>query len=94
MTQTDVTLAEVRWRCRRGMLELDKILLPFAEACYTQLSLEARQQFLALLNCEDQWLYHWLLGTQPAPDAALTTIIAEIHRYHSENKQHANPYSN
>lgn len=46
-----------RWRCRRGMLELDIILQRFMDKYYRQLSAEEILQFdkLLLLSDNDLW---------------------------------------
>ena len=34
--------ARIKWACRRGMLELDVILLPYFEACFDDLPQKLR----------------------------------------------------
>lgn len=52
---------EIRWRCRRGMLELDVLLSRFFDQHYQDLSQEQKQLFLKLLSEEDQDLFRWLV---------------------------------
>ncbi len=59
-------IAKLRWQCRRGMLELDLLLLPFLEKVYEQLSTEEQDLFAKLLTCQDQDLYTWLIQQTPA----------------------------
>lgn len=61
-------LNRLRWASRRGMLELDLILLPFLENCYASLDSEYQAYFQDLLLCEDQDLFNWLLN-KAAPEA-------------------------
>lgn len=46
----------LRWRCRRGMLELDLILLRFLEADYPGLPAAEQKAFEALLEWQDDAL--------------------------------------
>jgi len=71
-------LGRVYWQSRRGMLELDLLLIPFAQEAYPGLDAEARAQFRSLLVCEDTQLYRWLVArdAEPAPEHA--SIIARI----------------
>ena len=42
------------WASRRGMLELDLMLLPFLEKVYPSLDEEDQRRYWRLLECEDQ----------------------------------------
>ena len=57
--------ASVRWRCRRGMRELDQVLLRFLEHMNPDNVVEM-QSFKAMLEVEDSDLWQWVMGrTQP-----------------------------
>ena len=56
----------VRWRCRRGLLELDLLLRRFLQQDYADLSPLQTAAFAALVELEDHDL--WLLVTQHAQD--------------------------
>ncbi|MGB5324239.1 MAG: succinate dehydrogenase assembly factor 2 [Pseudomonadales bacterium] len=73
----------VIWHSRRGMLELDIVLEPFARDCYAGLDSDAQADYRRLLECEDQQLYDWLLKKSAADDAALEGIIDTILLQHS-----------
>ena len=47
------TQKRARWAARRGMLELDVILIPFIEKHYQQLTPAQQEQVTALLNADD-----------------------------------------
>lgn len=47
----------LRWRCRRGMRELDAILLPFLEQQYDQLPTNLQQRFVEWLELPDPMLW-------------------------------------
>lgn len=52
----------IRWRCRRGLLELDLILGRFVEAAYERLTSAERQAFDAFLAEADDDLWSWIQG--------------------------------
>ena len=68
----------LRWRCRRGMRELDQLLGWWLDARYAQAGEEARAAFLALLEQPDPDLWQWLQGHAMPDDARIRLIIDEI----------------
>lgn len=70
-------LNRMYWHSRRGMLELDLILLPFVEQKLPQLSAGEQEQYRQLLVHEDQDLYAWLVG-RASPPQELSAIVKTI----------------
>lgn len=70
--------ARINWACRRGMLELDVLLMPFAEKVFDQLSEQEQITFERLLTCDDPDLYAWFMGHQTCEDAELSQIVQTI----------------
>jgi len=70
-----VELKKMYWHSRRGMLELDLLLVPFAEHKLSALSESHLVDYERLLLEEDQDIYQWLVKKQPVPDARLQNII-------------------
>lgn len=68
-------LNRVFWHSRRGMLELDMLLVPFAKYSYPQLTAEQQGVYQALLACEDTDLLHWLTGQGAPEDEALMQMV-------------------
>jgi len=66
------------WASRRGMLELDLMLLPFLEKVYPTLDEEDQRRYWRLLECEDQDLWGWLLKRKVSDDPELQKIIQII----------------
>ncbi len=79
---SEADLNRVRWASRRGMLELDLLLLPFCEQRLPKLGADDQAAYCALLECEDTELFAWLLGKQPpAPEhAASIRMILDASR--------------
>ena len=69
---------KLRWRCRRGMRELDDLLLRWLEREWAAASEPQRGVFLRLLDSEDDRLWRWFLGHEAAPDAALGALVQHI----------------
>lgn len=63
------------WASRRGMLELDLILLPFIENIYPGLEEADQQRYQALLACEDQDIYAWCMKREDPSDPDLLRIV-------------------
>lgn len=63
------------WASRRGMLELDLILIPFVEQVYPQLALRDQQLYQELLACEDQDIFTWLLRSVLPQEQAMRRIV-------------------
>ena len=58
----------IRWRCRRGLLELDLVLRGFLERRFDHLGPEQRQLFNELLDQPDNDLLDLAMGrSEPAP---------------------------
>lgn len=74
-------LARLRWACRRGMLELDVILVPYFDHCYAELNSEQKHNFVRFLACDDPDIFAWLMGHQPCPDPGLNSAMEAILAY-------------
>lgn len=65
----------VWWRSRRGLRELDLLLLPFVEDVYPALDPEQKAVYLRLLDNEDPELLVWFTGRGSPLDGELTAMI-------------------
>lgn len=70
--------ARLRWACRRGMLELDVLFLPFVDEAYDGLSDEHKVIFERLLACDDPDLFAWFMGHQECKDTDLNAMVQLI----------------
>lgn len=68
-------LNRLKWASRRGMLELDLVLLPFLENIYPQLPDSDQALFVKLLESEDQDLFNWFLRKSDPEEADLQRIV-------------------
>ena len=74
----DARLARLRWRCRRGMRELDALLLAFVDASAATLTEAEIACFEAILELPDPTLHAYLLGRSAPADAATAELIERI----------------
>ena len=72
------TLARLRWRCRRGMRELDAVLTRFLESAAADLDPGEISRFAALLDLPDPELYGYLLGGDEPADANTSRLVERI----------------
>ena len=71
-------LRRLRWRCRRGMRELDQLLARYLDHAWAADSEARRGVFLALLETEDDRLWHWFMGHEDPDDVEIASLIARI----------------
>ena len=71
-------LRRLRWRCRRGMRELDQLMLRYLDARWPSASDEERAVFLQLLDTEDDKLWRWFMGRERPEDASLDGLVTRI----------------
>lgn len=65
----------LKWASRRGMLELDLILMPFLENIYRTLEPSQQALYEELLACEDQDMFGWLMQHKEPPTPNLKRIV-------------------
>ena len=63
---------------RRGFLEADLILGPFARCHIAELDAETLDEFERLLDVADQDLYGWIVGLKPAPANWETPLMQRL----------------
>ena len=68
-------LERVRWRCRRGLLELDIVLGRFVEQRYAGLDEAQLVAFDELLDMPDTELWDMITGREAPPQEGLRTVL-------------------
>jgi antitoxin CptB len=66
------------WHSRRGMLELDVLLVPFLKEAYQNLPEEDQQRYQKLLSCEDTDMFEWFMQRSKPEDPDLRRIVEII----------------
>jgi antitoxin CptB len=68
-------LDRIRWRCRRGMLELDIVLQGFVNKHYKQLNDAELQCFDKLLSLPDNDLWDMITSKKEVEDRKLQPVL-------------------
>ena len=66
---------QLRWQCRRGLLELELLLLKFLEEGYPCLPPHQKQDFVQLLQESDHSLQQWLFGQTQAATLEMQALV-------------------
>ena len=74
----DTKLNRLRWRCRRGMRELDLLLGGHLDRHGATLRGAPLELFERLLACNDMDLYGWFTARERCNDAELAVLVATI----------------
>jgi len=74
----ETELPRLRWQCRRGMLELDLLLLGFLDKGYAQLDTAGRACFERLVGYPDQVLLELLMGRMAPSDKDVAQLVERI----------------
>jgi antitoxin CptB len=68
----------LKWRCRRGMKELEVILIRYLEQNYTPASAAEQQAFVTLLELPDIEIYAYLVGQRFPAETEQSALVAKI----------------
>ena len=74
--QSDIS--RLRWQCRRGMKELDVVLVRWLERDYASADASQRAAFAAILRLEDDVLWKLVLGRERTGDEAVDALIERL----------------
>ena len=77
---SDVNWGRIKWQSRRGMRELDLMLLPFVEHDLPKMDAATVAAYMDLLDATDlelfRWLHHTAEPNTPQRKQMVETIIA------------------
>lgn len=71
-------LKRLRWRCRRGMRELDLVLEAYLERNAGAMSADDLDLFGRFLDSSDMDLYAWVTGRSRPADAAFAALVDRL----------------
>jgi antitoxin CptB len=77
-SQPTVNKARLKWACRRGMLELDVLFIPFVDEAYDNLTAKEQRIFERLLTEQDPDLFAWFMGHKTCEDTELNAMVQFI----------------
>ena len=69
---------KILWQCRRGLWELDAILIPFVEKNFSNLEEIEIENFKKFLAYEDIEIFDILVNKKPFEDTEIGDIVSKI----------------
>ena len=76
-------VAQLRWRCRRGMRELDVVLERYLQERYATAPLVEQRAFEALLELPDPQLFGYLLRRETPADPEWVNVVSQLAAFES-----------
>ena len=76
---------KILWQCRRGLWELDAILIPFVEKNFSNLEEIEIENFKKLLAYEDIEIFDILVNKKPFEDTEIGAIVSKILEFQISN---------
>lgn len=86
MTEQDIEYKRLYWHSRRGMLELDVLLLGYLEEAFPDADPEDQVRYRKLLECEDNVMFSWLMQRSRPEDEDLQRIV-DLVVAHAQSKR-------
>jgi len=72
--------SRLRWQCRRGMRELDELLLRYLEKRYPEADVDEKAAFRGVLTLSDPELNAYLLQRQKPDSEPFANVVKHILR--------------
>ena len=66
---------KILWQCRRGLWELDAILIPFVEENFDDLDSNNQKLFIELLSYEDVEVFDLLVNQKEPLDKSIKPLL-------------------
>ena len=77
-SMTDTDFSRLRWQCRRGMRELDALLVGWLERRYQTASDTEKSAFQELLTVSDPELVGYLLKKEAPRSEPIAAVVRQI----------------
>ena len=81
---------KILWQCRRGLWELDAILIPFVEKNLSKLTDEEINKFQQFLSYEDIEIFDILVNKKELVESNLIPIVTKIIEFHDDSLEKGN----
>jgi antitoxin CptB len=79
-------LSRLRWRCRRGIKEMDIVLQRFLEQTYPTLTTRQQQNFDHILDESDLDIMDWILGRSIPENRDYEDLISLFRQHKPANQ--------
>jgi antitoxin CptB len=74
--------ARLRWQCRRGLRELDVLLIRYLDRRFEQADARERAAFERLLDLQDPQIMALVIGRDVPADSDLANVLARLTQPH------------
>ncbi|QLB19834.1 FAD assembly factor SdhE [Mannheimia granulomatis] len=74
----EINRFKLEWECRRGMRELDKMIMPFYKNHFDELNESQKLAFVQMLSYTDPELFRWVMLQEKAPTQEISDLIDMI----------------
>jgi len=78
---------KILWQCRRGLWELDAILIPFVEDTFDDLDANFKELFKELLSYEDIEIFDFLVNQKEPSDKRMKQLLDKILVSHNKTRE-------
>ena len=78
---------KILWQCRRGLCELDAILIPFVEDTFDDLDANFKELFKELLSYEDIEIFDFLVNQKEPSDKRMKQLLDKILVSHNKTRE-------
>ncbi len=78
MHPSDQDLNRLRWRCRRGMRELDTLLMHYVERYFAKADEAEQTAFQALISLPDPEILGLLMGRLRSEDEEINRVVERL----------------
>lgn len=71
-------LTQIRWRCRRGMKELDILFERYVANHLHRVNEDERNAFVRMLSLPDSLLWDYVMDRQTPTDSGIKDVLSKI----------------
>ena len=71
-------MSQLRWQCRRGMRELDTLLIHYLDTRYAVAAAPEKRAFAKILELSDPELVRYLLHGERAENPLVDKVLADV----------------
>ncbi len=71
-------ISRLKWRCRRGMKELDLLLERYLDNHYAEAEASEQQAFQDVLDLQDPQLFDYITERDTPSDPAMAQVIRKL----------------
>lgn len=86
MESKDINWGKIKWQSRRGMRELDLMLLPFVEHDLPSMDEATVAAYMDLLQASDLLLFRWLHDLAEPDSDSRKKMVALIQKCHATRR--------